>query len=230
MDVFEPFQETPLRRSVLVSDFDGTLAHPDFYQLVIRSLVPKDTPDYWQAYRTGDITHFEALRRYFAAAEGGEGAFLKLLEEVSLPRNLPELIRRLADKEWSVIIVSAGCQWYIDRLLQRAGVELPVVTNRGRIENGRLLMHSPETSAFFSEEDGIDKAAVVRSLLAAGKSVAYCGDGFTDYPAARLVSDKHRFARADLAAACQQAGIAFRPFEAWETVVNALVDTQTESM
>ena len=53
--------------AVLVSDFDGTMTGHDFYKLVIESLLPPDTPDYWAMYRAGTITHFEALRRYFAA-------------------------------------------------------------------------------------------------------------------------------------------------------------------
>lgn len=217
---------TPLQRSVLVSDFDGTLAHPDFYQLVKARLTPRDTPDHWQAYRAGEITHFEALRRYFAAAEGGEAALLQLLEAIAVPENLSALIRRLAEHGWSVVIVSAGCQWYIDRLLRRANVELPVITNPGSVEGERLRMSLPTASAFFSEENGVDKSTVVKSLLEAGKSVAYCGDGFTDFPAARLADDGLRFARADLAEACQEQGVAFRPFETWGDVAQALVEAE----
>ena len=53
--------------SVLVSDFDGTMTRQDFFKLVISELLPPGTPDYWAMYRTGTITHFEALRRYFAS-------------------------------------------------------------------------------------------------------------------------------------------------------------------
>jgi 2-hydroxy-3-keto-5-methylthiopentenyl-1-phosphate phosphatase len=52
---------------VLVSDFDGTMTRHDFYKLAIESLLSPDTPDYWAEYRAGTITHFEALRQYFAA-------------------------------------------------------------------------------------------------------------------------------------------------------------------
>jgi 2-hydroxy-3-keto-5-methylthiopentenyl-1-phosphate phosphatase len=223
MDEFVSLTRATPHRSVLVSDFDGTLAHPDFYQLVKTRLVPRETPNYWGAYRAGEMTHFEALQRYFAAAQGGEEAFLRLLDDVSVPDNLPELIARLDAHQWSVVVVSAGCQWYIDRLLQRAGAELPVLTNPGHIEEGRLLMRLPESSPVFSLENGIDKAAVVQHLLAEGKSVAYCGDGFTDFPAARLVPAERRFARADLAAACDEEGLAWRPFAGWQDVVDGLL-------
>ena len=52
---------------VLVSDFDGTMTRHDFFKLAIAQLLPADTPDHWADYRSGKITHFEALRLYFSA-------------------------------------------------------------------------------------------------------------------------------------------------------------------
>jgi len=53
----------------------------DFYKLAIESLLPPDTPDYWADYRTGAITHFEALRRYFAAIRSGREEVLAVVEQ-----------------------------------------------------------------------------------------------------------------------------------------------------
>ncbi len=54
-------------RSLLVTDFDGTMTRVDFYMLAARSLLPPDMPDYWAQYRAGQLTHFEALRAIFAS-------------------------------------------------------------------------------------------------------------------------------------------------------------------
>ena len=63
-------------KHVLVSDFDGTMTCRDFFKLAIQQLLPSDGPDFWSEYRAGRITHFEALRRYFAEIlrHGGPGA------------------------------------------------------------------------------------------------------------------------------------------------------------
>jgi 2-hydroxy-3-keto-5-methylthiopentenyl-1-phosphate phosphatase len=218
--IIEQFSETS---AILVSDFDGTLAHPDFYQLVRKRLVPEGTPDYWEDYRSGVSTHFDALRMYFEAAEGGERALLELLDAISLPDNLPGLVHQLRDAGWAVLIVPAGCQWYIDRLLERAGVALPVITNPGVIEDGRLVMRRPDSSPFRCEENGLSKQSVVEQLCQEGKMLAYCGDGFTDVPGARLVDQSRRFARADLAEALTEQQLAFHPFSGWDDVVHSLV-------
>ena len=77
---------------VLVSDFDGTMTRHDFFKLTIESLIPSDVPDYWSEYRAGTITHFEALRRYFAAIRVSEGEVLALVEQMELDPQLPAAV------------------------------------------------------------------------------------------------------------------------------------------
>ncbi len=211
------------RRAILVSDFDGTLARPDFYHLTREHLVPRDTPDYWIAYRNAEMTHFDALNAFFAAAEGGEAALRQMTDMMTIPPNLAELLRRLDHAGWDVAIVSAGCTWYIDLLLQRAGVELPVYANPGRIENGRLVMQRPADPNISCLATGIDKTAVVRSFAQEGRTVAFAGDGFPDFDAASLVEPERRFARRDLVTACRKNNVPFRPFDEWPEVAEALI-------
>lgn len=54
-------------RSVLVSDCDSTMTRHEFYVLARERLIPPETPDYWKEYRSGEMTHFEALRAIFAS-------------------------------------------------------------------------------------------------------------------------------------------------------------------
>ncbi len=222
MDHNEILRDLDGAPAVLVSDFDGTLAHPDFYQLVRAQLVPDSTPDYWRDYREGAISHFDALKQYFIAAEGGESALDQVIDAIALPEDLPSLVARLRELGWAVVVVSAGCQWYIDRLLARSRCELPVITNPGAIEAGRLVMRRPVSSPFCCEANGIDKRAVVEQLVKAGTRVAYCGDGYTDLPAAKLIDKQHRYARGDLAVALDEEHLAYHPFSDWREVVEGL--------
>ena len=93
---------------VLVSDFDGTMTRHDFYKLVIESLLPPDVPDYWSEYRAGLITHFEALRRYFASIRASEAEVLAVVERMELDPELSAAVTALRDARWSVVVTSAG--------------------------------------------------------------------------------------------------------------------------
>src|SRR5262249_35056412 len=129
---------------------------------------------------------------------------------------------------WKVVVTSAGCDWYIRRLLAAAGVKVEVHANPGRFEAGKgLLMEMPTGSPYLSPTLGVDKARIVRSHLEAGRTVAFAGDGFPDRESARLVPGDFRFARGDLADVRQREGQPFHPFDTWSDVARVLLWRET---
>jgi 2,3-diketo-5-methylthio-1-phosphopentane phosphatase len=211
-------------RRVLVSDFDGTMTQHDFYRLALESLVPAETPRYWDEYRTGQITHHEALRRYFASIRASQATVLAVVDRMELDPQLAASVAALRAAGWEVIVASAGCAWYIDRLLAAAGVELQVYANPGRYEEGAgLVMDLPTNSPYYSANLGVDKTAIVRSLLADGVEVAFAGDGFPDADPARLVFAERRFARGDLADVLTREGLKFHPYKTWSEIAANLL-------
>ncbi len=192
------------QRGTLVSDFDGTLTRLDFFRLALERLTPPGVPDYWQDYRDGRLTHFEAMRSYYASIRATEAETLGVVEALELQPDLAAWVERLDGAGWKVVVASAGCEWYIRRLLERSGVELEVHANPGRFVEGRgLLMDLPANSPYFSPSHGIDKLAVVRAAQRSGRRVAFAGDGYPDLAAARLVSPDLRFAKASLVLALE---------------------------
>jgi 2-hydroxy-3-keto-5-methylthiopentenyl-1-phosphate phosphatase len=213
---------------VLVSDFDGTMTRHDFYKLAIESLVPPNTPDYWSDYREGTITHFEALRRYFASIPASEAEVLAVVDRMELDPGLRIAVESLRRAGWEVVVTSAGCDWYIRRLLAVAGVELDVHSNPGRFVAGKgLLMEMPTGSPYLSPTLGVDKARVVRRLLDEGRMVAFAGDGFPDAESARLVPGEMRFARGDLADVLEGEGMEFCRFNTWSDIARDLLGRRT---
>jgi 2,3-diketo-5-methylthio-1-phosphopentane phosphatase len=209
---------------VLVSDFDGTMTRHDFYKLAIESLLPPGTPDYWGMYRAGTLTHFEALRRYFASIRASEAEVLAVVDRMELDPDLPAVVKELRRAGWSVVVTSAGCDWYIRRLLGAAGVEVEVHSNPGRFVAGQgLLMEMPTGSPYLSETLGVDKAAVVRRMLRGRQRVAFAGDGFPDAEAARLVPVELRFARGDLARVFRSERLPFHPCDSWSEIADVLL-------
>ena len=217
-------QPSETRGGVLVSDFDGTMTRHDFYKLALESLLPPDTPEYWAEYRTGAITHFEALRRYFAAIRANEGDVLAVVDRMELDPELPAAVAALRRAGWDVVVTSAGCDWYIRRLLAAAGVSIEVHANPGRFEPGRgLVMEMPSDSPYLSQTLGVDKARVVRRYLDAGRTVAFAGDGFPDAESARLVPGELRFARGDLADVLGRENLEFHSFGTWSDITRVIL-------
>jgi 2,3-diketo-5-methylthio-1-phosphopentane phosphatase len=209
-------------RKVLVTDFDGTMTRRDFYQLVAERLLPHGTPDYWGEYRAGRLTHFDALNAYFAAATPGEAALLEVARDMGLDPHLRDGVERLRAAGWAVVVASAGCAWYIGRLLHEAGVALQVHANPGGVVKGRLVMELPRASPVFSPATGIDKPGVVRLALATHDVVAFAGDGPPDLEPALLVRPELRFATGHLADELERLGEGFHRFKQWSEVARTL--------
>ena len=207
-----------------VTDFDGTLARRDFYSEVLTRIMPSGTPAYYQHYLRGEMTHFECLAAYFGSLRCAESELLEVVHMMELEPELLKLVERLNAAGWAVVVASAGCAYYIDRLLAAAGVSLPVHASPGRWRGDGLglEMTLPTDSPFFSPSVGIDKAAVVRDARTRGE-VAFAGDGHTDVPAALLVPPHLRFAKDDCAADLRQRGEAFTRFDNWGEVAANLL-------
>ena len=136
--------------SVLVTDFDGTITRRDFYSCVVEKLLAPEDLEPWHLYTAGEITHFEALRRIFADIRATEEELEEVMQAMTIDPDLRTGFDRLQDAGWKVIIVSNGCQWYIDRLLSAAGVTAPVYSNPGRFDPARgLIMELRKWIAIF---------------------------------------------------------------------------------
>jgi 2-hydroxy-3-keto-5-methylthiopentenyl-1-phosphate phosphatase len=207
---------------ILVSDFDGTITRYDFYDLVCREY-PEIAGRFWQQYEAGELTHFEALRRIFAGIRAPEERILAILRAMQIEPRLAEAVALLEEHGWKVIVASAGCEWYIRRLLGDAQVSLEIHANPGTYSPAQgLAMQLPVSSPVFSEHLGINKVAVVQQALCASARVAFAGDGRPDLAPALLVKPKWRFAREWLARKLTEIGEEFQPFESWDEIARAL--------
>ena len=160
------------------------------------------------------LPRFERLRAKCSPSSNGW---------ISTP-SCPPRSRSLRDAGWDVVVTSAGCGWYIDRLLKAAGVEIEVYSNPGRFVAGQgLLMEMPRDSRFRSPTLGVNKAGVVRHYLTQGKTVAFAGDSHPDVEPARLVNGELRFARSDLADVLRDEGLAYHSFDRWSEIAANLV-------
>ena len=215
---------TPVRR-ILVSDFDGTMTKHDFFDLARRDLPSIAAHDFWQDYVAGRITHFEALAGIFGSIRADWTGIESVLTGMQLDPSLKTAVDRLRAAGWEIIVASAGCDWYIRRLLAQAGVELEIHANPGVFapESG-LKLTLPEQSPYFKRETGIDKAAIARAALARDPATVFAGDGRPDLAPAQLVKPESRFATGWLAHHLEKQGAPFHPFETWSQIADRLLE------
>ena len=212
--------------NILVSDFDSTATRYDFFELVRKRWPFSPENDPWEKFVAGKKTHFEALAEIFVGIRTSEASLLELVDSMELDPDLAESVRTLQNRGWEIVIASAGCDWYIQRLLKKAGVSVSVYSNPGVFDPERgLQMSLPERSAFFSPTTGVNKLAIVQDALRRSDCVAFAGDGRPDLKPALMVEPHLRFARGWLAEALSERGEGFHPFERWSQIVDQLQKT-----
>jgi len=92
-----------------------------------------------------------------------------------------QAVQQLQAAGWQVVIASAGCGWYIERLLAQMGLSLKIHASPGTFapDTGQLMRPDP-TDPYYHPALGIDKSAVARAALATDPIVAYAGDSNND--------------------------------------------------
>ena len=209
---------------ILVTDFDGTMTREDFYRVALARLTPPEMPDYWEEYLAGRLTHFEALQQVFAHIHAPEDVVMATARAMELDPDLPAAVAHLQQAGWDIRIASAGCDWYIRRLLAEQGVSVTCYANPGRYNPAHgLQMSPPLDSPYYSPATGIDKGAVVLDAIKSGVRVAFAGDGRPDLPALLHVPPDCRFARGWLAEHCRLEAIPFHPFSRWSDIARHLL-------
>lgn len=215
---------TKVADKVLVTDFDGTVTRKDFYSCVVETCLSPEDLEPWELYTSGKITHFEALRRIFERIRVPVSGLAQVVEAMEVDPQLSEAVDRLHNAGWDVIVVSNGSSWYVEKLLARAGVSVPVHSNPGTYspETG-LVLELPTDSPYFCEETGVRKGSVIKDMIQRGRKVAFAGDGRPDVEPAMLVPPEHRFAREWLAEFLSEQNEEFQPFDVWSDIANYLV-------
>lgn len=211
-------------KKILVTDFDGTLTKWDFYDLVRKKWALTQSDDPWDAYLSGRISHFEALAEIFSRIRATEVELAEIATAMELVPQLADGISALKKNGWEVRVASAGCEWYINRLLHLANVSITVHANPGVFDpDAGLVMYPPLESPFFSPTTGIDKLAIVSDALATADHVAFAGDGRPDLDPILLVDPRFRFARGWLADELSRREEQFHQFDVWSEIPEVLL-------
>jgi 2-hydroxy-3-keto-5-methylthiopentenyl-1-phosphate phosphatase len=212
----------------LVTDFDGTMTRNDFYMLVLQRAQPKGAERYWQEFLRGERTHFDAMRETYMSVGPDMGQLEMLTRAMEPDPGITGAVRALQGDGWEVVIASAGCDWYIERILAELGITPTLHASPGRYDPERgLVMELPHDSPFLSKETGIDKEAVLRDALGKHQIVAFAGDGRPDIGPALMVPPERRYARGWLAERLRERGEHFVPFATWSDIASRLISGET---
>lgn len=203
-------------------DFDGTLAQNDVGDAFVKSF--GDWPECKKAVQRwirGEISS----RGYYEVAAATIRVQRDQLHEFCdaqpLAPGFLEFAEFCRQQDWPLMVLSDGLDYYIQRVLARHGLKLPVLANRLELAPPDRVVISFPYFAHSCGQCANCKGYHVRQLMQSNHERAiYIGDGFSDRCGAQEADIV--FAKGDLGQWCEKNNLAFLPFEHFESVLQRL--------
>ena len=210
-------------KTALVTDFDGTISDDDFFWHIADRYFDAEALKPWSEYLAGRMNHIDALNAIFSRIHVSEEELLAFIDTIRLDDSFTTLLETCRKQEIPVAIVSAGCDYYIQRLLGNkiAAFDIRLITNHGVYNQQEgLKMIPPYDSVYYDTAVGISKATVVREFQKQGYEVIYAGDGPPDVEPAKIADVV--FAKKILLERCRELGIKTRKFDSFRDIIHYL--------
>ncbi len=203
-------------KQAVLTDFDGTITRTDVAEDILRKFAPAEWWDIEEEHRARTIGTREAMVRQFALVHGEREEMLRFVDgHVRLDETFPAFAEFCRGRGTRLEIVSEGLDFYLDHLLRKWRIDLPVRTNRTTFEGGRVRISYPYADPTCNL-CGTCKLLRLFELRVEGYRVAYVGDGHSDLCPA--VEADVVFAKAELADLCRDEEIDFIPFDTFADV------------
>lgn len=178
-----------MKKTALISDFDGTITKTDFFNMVVDELLTPADLQPWKDYVAGKITHVEALGRIFSKVRIPLEQMDVFIQSIEIDNQFPQTLELCKKLGIPVYICSAGMNYYILKRIPGYIKEynIEVISNNGEYfpDKGFVMTPPPPDYPFYSKDVGIAKEAVVESLKNRGYFTIYAGDGRPDIKAAK---------------------------------------------
>jgi 2-hydroxy-3-keto-5-methylthiopentenyl-1-phosphate phosphatase len=174
-------------RSLVITDFDGTLSLTDVGYEVLLKFSRQGWDDIDRDYCEGRIGSKEAYGRICAILGGTREDMLQFVaENTVIDPHFKEFYAFCRKNGIDVRVVSDGLDFYIDFILRRHGLsDIPFFCNVMTFDDGKPrsieFPHANETC----NKCGTCKSSILESCRAGYGKIVYVGDGYSDLCPAR---------------------------------------------
>ncbi|MBU3160491.1 MtnX-like HAD-IB family phosphatase [Clostridium frigoris] len=172
-----------------ISDFDGTLTKKDFYKILSDLYYKEELMPIYKSWKNGEMKNREYLNYVFNNVHRSESELLEDILNISFDPTSIDFIDKVKAAGGDFIIISAGSNYYIDKVLEQNHIDgVDVYSNKSIFKDNGIHFDLDENDEYYSDQNGIDKLIVVEKLKANYKKIFYAGDSTPDLKPA-LISD-----------------------------------------
>lgn len=206
---------------LFISDFDGTISKEDFYKKIMKKYMPEKEKTLYRQFKAGEILDIDFLNNIFMTMDLSKEELETEILDLEIDATFFEALKLIEQLGGDVIILSAGSEYYIKKILDQHGLNgIPVYSSEGVYKDRGLHITPNLDSDFYSPRYGIDKEKVVQHFREQYDYMMYAGDSAPDYKGS-LLADL-RFAKDELISLYEEAGESYIPMKSFKDVINYL--------
>lgn len=203
---------------VFASDFDGTISLRDFYWIIIDKYLGKDYIELYTRWQNKKMKDVDFLNMVFNNINKDYETVMKDIHSIPIDLNAIEFINWFVENIGDFYIISAGCKYYIDILMEKYNLagKVNVIANPGYYKDGSIYMVPDTTKEYYSEVFGVDKGKAVEMIKRNSDFLFFAGDSRPDYYASKVAD--YVFAKHQLADILRGEGIPFYEFRDFKDI------------
>ena len=207
-------------KTLVQCDFDGTITELDASFLILEEFAREDWHQVLQEHREHKISVGQFNARAFAMVKVEQKTLLRtIMRKVNLRAGFSEFVDYCSKRDFRLVIVSNGLDFYIQALLDYYGlgeVEWHAAKTCFKDDNMEVQYIGPDGKLL---EDAF-KEAYVQYYLTQDYRVIYVGNGDSDITPAKQA--QHVFAREELLNYYQRNELNCKPFDDFNKVVKEM--------
>jgi len=204
-------------KTLVQCDFDGTITEEDTSFFLLDAFAQGDWRRLLRKYKEHKISVGEFNTKAFAMVKADKPALLGALQgKIKVRAGFHELVNYCRRKDFRLVIVSNGLDFYIEATLKDLGlknIEVHAAQASFHSEGMEVQYMGPDGKRL---QDGV-KEAYTKLFLKLGYRVIYVGNGDSDFAPAKYAH--HVFATGELLAYCRENNLNYKPFENFIEVV-----------
>jgi 2-hydroxy-3-keto-5-methylthiopentenyl-1-phosphate phosphatase len=207
-------------KTLVQSDFDGTITEEDVSFLILDAFADGDWRKLLEEYKVGKITVGSFNKSAFDMVKEDKETLQEFVKKkVRIREGLPELLKFCRSNNLRFVVVSNGLEFYINTIFTDLGFnDIEIYAAQAAFGPGGI-------QAGYFGPDGIElqndfKKTYIRRFQQDNYRVLYIGNGASDVPSARLAD--HIFATDTMLAACRRMNLDCTPFTSLNDIVGGM--------
>ncbi|MGG5373287.1 HAD-IB family phosphatase [Enterococcus sp. AZ196] len=173
-----------INRYKFVIDFDGTISINDSTTMLAEMYIPDLHQKYLREIRNGNISVRKYIKEQLEAIRITKEEYIRTLRN---EMQIDLTFKNFLIKNWDFMIVSAGTLQNVFYSLEAKGIDISqkqIISNQLTFNGEELKVEAPRQ--YDDQENGINKAEVIRNYQRQGYQVVFIGDSISDFEGAKV--------------------------------------------